>query len=159
MSTAAFVRVLGTNGGYPAFGQELSLCARTRPPGNTYRGNIFPAIVVPLSKGRHNMYCNACGKAMAEDDRICSRCGNMVGIPPTPKKLIRSRAERKIAGVCAGLAQYFEVDVLLVRILCVFITLASGLCPGVVTYLLAWIIVPSEPELKAGVAAQQPVAS
>ena len=50
------------------------------------------------------MYCNACGKAMAEDDRVCSRCGNMVGIPPTPKKLIRSRAERKIAGVCAGLA-------------------------------------------------------
>jgi phage shock protein C len=105
------------------------------------------------------MYCNACGKAMAEDDRVCSRCGKMVGIPPTPKKLIRSRAERKIAGVCAGLAQYFELDVLLVRILCVFITLASGICPGVVTYLLAWIIVPSEPELKSVVAAQQPVAS
>jgi phage shock protein C len=105
------------------------------------------------------MYCNACGKAMAEDDRVCSRCGKMVGIPATPKKLIRSRAERKIAGVCAGLAEYFELDVLLVRILCVFITLASGICPGVVTYLLAWIIVPSVPELKTVVAAQQPAAS
>jgi phage shock protein C len=105
------------------------------------------------------MYCNACGKAMAEDDRVCSRCGNLVGIPPTPKKLIRSRGERKIAGVCAGLAQYFNLDVWLVRILCVFITLATGVCPGAVTYMLAWIIVPSEPELKPVVAAQQPVTS
>jgi len=105
------------------------------------------------------MYCNACGKAMAADDRVCSRCGKMVGIPPTPKKLIRSRAERKIAGVCAGLAEYFELDVLLVRILCVFLTLATGVCPGIVTYLLAWIMVPSEPQLKPLLASQQPVAS
>ena len=51
------------------------------------------------------MYCNACGKAMAEDDRVCSRCGNMVGIPPAPKKLMRSRAESKIAGVRAEFAK------------------------------------------------------
>ena len=105
------------------------------------------------------MYCNTCGKAIADDGRFCSYCGNVVGIPPTPKKLMRSRAERKIAGVCAGLAQYFELDVLLVRVLCIFITLASGVCPGVVTYLLAWIIVPSEPELQPVVVVQQPVTS
>ncbi len=105
------------------------------------------------------MYCNACGKAIAEDGRFCSYCGNVVGILPTPKKLMRSHAERKIAGVCAGLAQYFNLDVSLVRILCFFITLASGICPGVVTYLLAWIIVPREPELKPVVAAQLPVTS
>ena len=105
------------------------------------------------------MYCNVCGKDIAEDGRFCSYCGNVVGIPPTPKKLMRSRAERKIAGVCAGLAQYFDLDVSLVRILCFFITLATGVCPGVVTYLLAWIIVPAEPELKPVVAAQQPVTS
>jgi phage shock protein C len=105
------------------------------------------------------MYCNACGKAIAEGDRVCSCCGNMVGIPPTPKKLMRSRTERKIAGVCAGLAQYFDLDVSLVRILCFFIALVTGVFPGVVTYLLAWIIVPEEPELKPVVAAQQPVTS
>ena len=105
------------------------------------------------------MFCNACGKTIAEDGRFCSYCGNVVGIVPTPEKLIRSRAERKIAGVCAGLAQYFNLDVLLVRILCVFLTAATGVCPGVVTYMLAWIIVPSEPELKPVVAAQQPVTS
>ncbi len=45
------------------------------------------------------MYCNACGKAIADDVRFCSYCGNVVGILPTPKKLMRSRAEKKIAGV------------------------------------------------------------
>jgi phage shock protein C len=72
---------------------------------------------------------------------------------------MRSRSEKKIAGVCAGLAQYFDLDVSVVRILCFFITLATGICPGVVTYLLAWIIVPSEPEMKLVVAAEQPVSS
>ena len=109
------------------------------------------------------MYCNACGKDIAEDGHFCSHCGKAVGIPPTPKKLIRSRAEsriaeRKIAGVCADLAHHFDLDVTLVRIACVFLTLATGVCPGIVTYLLAWIIVPSEPELKPLLAAQQPVA-
>jgi phage shock protein C len=93
------------------------------------------------------MYCNACGKAISED-----------GIAPAPRKLMRFRAEKKIAGVCAGLAQYFDLDVTLVRILCIFLTLATGVCPGIVTYLLAWIIVAAEPELKSVVAAQQAVA-
>jgi len=105
------------------------------------------------------MYCNACGKDIAEDGHFCSYCGKAVGIPSTPKKLMRSRAEKKIAGVCAGLAHHLDLDVTLVRIVCVFLTLATGVCPGVVTYLLAWIIVPAEPELKPVLAAQQPVAS
>ena len=105
------------------------------------------------------MYCNACGKAIADDGHFCPHCGNVVGILPTPKKLTRSRADKKIAGVCAGLAQYFDLDVSLVRILCLFLTLATGVCPGIVTYLIAWIIIPSEPELRPVLAAQQPVTS
>lgn len=104
------------------------------------------------------MYCNSCGKTIAEDVRFCSYCGTVVGIAPAPDKLMRPRADRKIAGVCAGLAQHFDIDVTLVRILAIFITLATGVCPGILTYLLAWIIVPSEPELKPVLAAQQPVA-
>ena len=76
------------------------------------------------------MYCNACGKTIAEDGRYCCYCGNVVGIPPTPKKLMRSRADRKIAGVCSGLAQYLDLDTSLVRILWFFITLACGIFPG-----------------------------
>lgn len=99
------------------------------------------------------MYCNACGKAIAEEPAACAPTAAMWwGF--RAKKLMRSRTERKIAGVCAGLAQYFDLDVSLVRILGFFITLATGVLPGVVTYLLAWIIVPAEPELKPVVAAQ-----
>jgi phage shock protein C len=101
------------------------------------------------------MFCNACGRAIAEDDRACSGCGKMVGMLSPPKKLMRARTGKKVAGVCAGLAQYFELDVTLVRIGCLFITLASGVCPGIITYLLAWILVPSEPDLESVVAVQQ----
>jgi len=107
------------------------------------------------------MFCNACGKDIPENVHFCAYCGQPVGIPPAPqsatKRLMRSRTDKKIAGVCAGLAHYFDLDITLVRILCIFLTLATGACPGIVTYLLAWIIIPSEPEMQALLAAQQPV--
>jgi len=72
---------------------------------------------------------------------------------------MRSRAERKIAGVCAGLAHYFDLDVTLCASSASSSRSLPEVCPGIVTYLLAWIIVPAEPELKPVVAAQQPVTS
>jgi phage shock protein C len=105
------------------------------------------------------MYCNACGKTIAEDGRYCSYCGNVAGIPPTPKKLMRSRADRKIAGVCSGLAQYLDLDTSLVRILWFFITLACGIFPGIIAYILGWIIIPEEPLLLPVAPSHQPVTS
>jgi phage shock protein C len=105
------------------------------------------------------MYCNACGKVIAEDGRFCSHCGNVVGIPPAPKKLMRSRFDRKVGGVCAGLAQYLDLDVSLVRILWFFVVLVSGIFPGIVAYVLAWIIVPEESMLLPVAASQQTVTS
>ena len=105
------------------------------------------------------MYCNACGKTIAEDGRYCSYCGNVVGIQPTPKKLMRSRADRKIAGVCAGLAQYLDLDTSLVRILWFFITLACGIFPGIIAYVLGWIIIPEEPLLLPVAPSRQAVTS
>ena len=105
------------------------------------------------------MYCNTCGKVLAEDGRYCSHCGNVVGILPTPKKLMRSRADRKVGGVCAGLAQYLDLDVSLVRILWFFVALVSGIFPGVIAYVLGWIIIPEEPLSLPVAASQQPVTS
>ena len=105
------------------------------------------------------MYCNACGKGIAEDARYCTYCGTVVGTAPRPRQLIRSRSDRKIAGVCAGCGQYLDLDISLVRILWVFVTLMAGVFPGVVAYVLAWIIVPEEPEVRAVVAAGQPATS
>lgn len=105
------------------------------------------------------MYCNACGKVIADEGRYCSHCGNVVGVPPVVRKLMRSRADRKVGGVCAGLAQYLELDTSLVRILWFFVTLACGVFPGVVAYVLAWIIIPEEPLLLPVASSQQTVAS
>jgi phage shock protein C len=76
-----------------------------------------------------------------------------------PRKLMRSRSDRKIGGVCAGLAQYLELDTSLVRILWFFITLACGIFPGLVAYVLGWIIIPEEPLLLPVAASQQPETS
>ncbi len=102
------------------------------------------------------MYCNACGKAIAEDARFCAYCGTVLGQLPAPKRLIRSRADRKIGGFCGGMGHYLGLDVTLVRLVWVLVTLMSGIFPGVVVYVLGWIIVPEEPALLPA-AARQPV--
>ena len=103
------------------------------------------------------MYCNACGKAIAEDARFCAYCGTVLGYPPAPKKMVRPRANRTIAGVCAGMAQYLDLDVTLIRLVWALVTLVSGIFPGVVVYALAWVIVPEEPWAVPAVGAGAPV--
>ncbi len=93
------------------------------------------------------MYCNACGQAIADQARYCSHCGHVVGHPNAVTRLIRPRFDRKIAGVCAAFSHHLDLDVSLVRILWVFLTFAAGCFPGVVAYVLAWIIIPEEPAL------------
>jgi phage shock protein C len=61
------------------------------------------------------------------------------------KRLVRARAGRKIAGVCAGFAEYFDLDVTLVRV----VWLITALIPigaSLIAYLIAWILLPEEPE-------------
>lgn len=60
------------------------------------------------------------------------------------KKLYRSRSNRKIAGVCGGLGEYFNIDPTLIRLAVVFLTLWWG--GGLLLYGIAWFIVPEEPE-------------
>ena len=101
------------------------------------------------------MYCNACGKAIADDARFCAYCGTVLGFQPAPKKLMRPRSGRTIAGVCAGMGHYLDVDVTLVRLVWVLITIMSGIFPGVIVYGLAWVLMPEEPlALPAAVAGQ-----
>ncbi len=103
------------------------------------------------------MYCNACGKTIPDDARFCNYCGVGVGNSPIRKKLVRLRSDRKIAGVCSGLAVYLELDPILMRLIWAFVTFVSGILPGIVVYVLAWIIIPEEPESHPVVATSQPV--
>lgn len=59
------------------------------------------------------------------------------------KKLYRSRSERMISGVCGGLAEYFDIDPTVVRLLFVAGTLIGG--PGLIAYIICLILMPLEP--------------
>jgi len=64
------------------------------------------------------------------------------------KKLFRSVDDNIIAGVCGGLAEYFQIDGSLVRI--IFILLAIGGGSGVLIYLILWLVVPSAKQNSSG---------
>ena len=57
-----------------------------------------------------------------------------------PRKLYRSQTQRMIAGVCGGLAEYFNLDATLIRVLFLILAVFGG--TGLVIYLVMWIIVP-----------------
>jgi len=58
------------------------------------------------------------------------------------KRLFLSTTDRKIAGVCGGIAEYFAVDSTVVRLTIVILDIVTGVLPFVVCYLLAWMIIP-----------------
>ncbi len=60
-----------------------------------------------------------------------------------PKRLYRSRRERKLAGVCGGIAEYFNLDPSLVRLGWLVIVFAAG--SGILAYIIAAIVIPDEP--------------
>ncbi|MDI9414054.1 MAG: PspC domain-containing protein [Bacillota bacterium] len=59
------------------------------------------------------------------------------------KKVYRSRRDKKIAGVCGGLAEYFNVDPTIIRLIWVILFFAYGL--GLIPYIICWIIIPEDP--------------
>jgi phage shock protein C len=60
------------------------------------------------------------------------------------RRLTRSVDDRQIAGVCAGIAKYMGWDVALVRVGYVLLSIASVGFPGLLVYLIMWIVVPEE---------------
>jgi phage shock protein C len=99
------------------------------------------------------MFCTSCGAQLKDGDRFCSSCGKstMPGAeapPPgasytgAPRRLVRTMNDKKIAGVCGGVAAYFGIDPTLVR----FIALATFLVYGVgaLAYIVGWIVMPED---------------
>jgi phage shock protein C len=62
------------------------------------------------------------------------------------KKLYLSQTDRKLGGVCGGIGETYGIDSTLIRLAWVFIGLATAIIPALVTYIIAWIIIPQKPE-------------
>jgi phage shock protein C len=61
--------------------------------------------------------------------------------PARPRRLTRSN-NKMIAGVCAGLAEYFQLDVTLVRVLYVIVSILSVAFPGIIVYIVLMFVMP-----------------
>ena len=61
-----------------------------------------------------------------------------------PKKLTRPRQDRKMAGVCAGLANYLGLDPTVVRVIYAILTLCTAIVTGLIVYLILMLVIPEE---------------
>lgn len=110
------------------------------------------------------MLCRNCQREIAEYSNFCYYCGarqQASSLSPTAgKRLRRSSANCKIAGVCGGIGEYLEVDPTIVRLVWVVLSIVpGGFVGGIVAYLLAWIIMPKAPLLAAAAQAPTPGAA
>ena len=64
------------------------------------------------------------------------------------KKLYRSKSDKKIAGVCAGLAKYLNIDVTLIRLIWALVVICGG--AGLLAYLICALVIPEEPNAIEG---------
>jgi phage shock protein C len=109
------------------------------------------------------MVCSNCRRDIADYSNFCYYCGSRqtvatpVGMPPGVKRLRRSVTDRKLAGVCGGFAEYFEMDSTVLRIIWVLAAIFPIPFAAVVGYLVAWLVMPEAP-LPAPIAAPAPAA-
>jgi phage shock protein C len=96
------------------------------------------------------MLCPNCQKEIADGSKFCYNCGaNLTGSAtpsPTvsaPKRLMRSSTDKKIGGVCAGLANYFDLDPTIVRVIWFLAVFFAG--AGLLVYVILWIVLPLAP--------------
>jgi phage shock protein C len=108
------------------------------------------------------MNCPNCRREIADYSNFCYFCGTRQNAAPAgyavvQKRLMRSSVDSKIAGVCGGIAEYLGVDSTIVRLIWVVAFFVPvPVCLALVSYLVAWIIVPLEPLPIATSPASQP---
>ena len=95
------------------------------------------------------MYCYNCGRKLEDHARFCSECGTpKPGLQPTTsgthERYLSRVRDGKIAGVCGGVARYFDMDVTLVRVLWLFAAIFPPI-PGIIAYLVCWVVMPMDP--------------
>jgi len=104
------------------------------------------------------MLCPSCQKDIVDGSKFCYNCGAKVAadsatastpppvaVPSPVKRLMRSSRDKKIGGVCAGLADYFDLDATIVRVIWLLAIFLGG--TGVLLYLILWIVLPLAPSV------------
>jgi len=87
--------------------------------------------------------CVKCQREIEAESSYCRFCGAPVSPTEAPRRFVRIPDEGKIAGVCAGLAAYFDTDVTIVRLVWVILSIIPGVfIGGLVAYIAAWILAP-----------------
>lgn len=98
------------------------------------------------------MTCPNCSKDIAVGSKFCYNCGakqpetGTHGFSPAtgaPKRLMRSSTDKKLGGVCAGLADYFDMDPTVLRIIWLLLVICGG--TGILAYIILWIALPLAP--------------
>jgi phage shock protein PspC (stress-responsive transcriptional regulator) len=92
------------------------------------------------------MTCLHCSREIPDEAAFCQFCGasqQSTNDASSGRRLRRSRVERQVAGVCGGIAGYFDIDPVFVRAAWVVLTIVPGaIFLGVIAYLVAWLIIP-----------------
>lgn len=84
--------------------------------------------------------CKYCGTYNKDSNSFCSSCGVGVSGNIPIKRLTRSKHDQMVAGVCAGIAEYYDVDPTVVRLLFVLFIFTGGL--SILFYIVLMIIIP-----------------
>ncbi len=103
------------------------------------------------------MYCTTCCFPLEEGDRFCPQCG-MGKVDEgrwaghvARRKLRRSASDRRVAGVCEGVARRYNVDVTLVRLGWTGASLLPFM-PGLFAYVILWALLPSDDAMRESAA-------
>lgn len=94
------------------------------------------------------MICSNCQREIANYSNFCYFCGSRqqrAAGPGAPKRMHRSLVDSKVGGVCGGIAEYMDTDPTIVRLVWAIVTFFTGIVPGCIAYLAAWLIMPEGP--------------
>ncbi len=86
--------------------------------------------------------CPRCVRELPAEARYCPTCGARVG--GAPRSLRRRRDNQQLAGVCSGLAEYFDQDPTFIRVLYIVADVFTGVVPGIVLYVILSLVIPAE---------------
>lgn len=76
-------------------------------------------------------------------ERVSYRNMATLEVTTSVKKLVRPKNGRMVAGVAAGMANYFGIDITIVRLIWILVALPGG-APGILLYIVCWVVIPEE---------------